>query len=85
MFDSYLKKGGIIIFEAFSKRHLEFNSKNEKVGGPKDVNMLFSIEEICADFCNYDVLEMIETEIELNEGVFHNGQGAVIRFVGRKK
>ena len=85
MFDSYLKKGGIIIFEAFSKKHIEFNSKNEKVGGPKDVNMLFSIEEICADFCNYDVLEMIETEIELNEGVFHNGQGAVIRFVGRKK
>ena len=26
-----------------------------------------------------------EKEIELNEGLFHNGTGSVIRFVGRKK
>ena len=42
--DKLLKKDGIIIFEAFSKKHLEYVAKNEKVGGPKDIESLFSIE-----------------------------------------
>lgn len=80
-----LKLGGIIIFEAFSKSHLDFIAKNEKVGGPKELDMLFSIEEIQNDFSNYEVILLEEKEIELQEGLFHNGTGSVIRFVGRKK
>ncbi|WP_411824596.1 class I SAM-dependent methyltransferase [Leptospira sp. 'Mane'] len=83
--DKYLRKGGLIIFEAFSKKHIDYISKNEKVGGPKDIAMLFSIEELKSDFANYEIIELIEKEIELNEGLFHNGQGSVIRFVGRKR
>jgi len=83
--DKLLKKDGIIIFEAFSKKHLEYVAKNEKVGGPKDIESLFSIEEIKADFPNYEIIELEEKEIELSEGLFHNGTGSVIRFIGRKK
>jgi len=83
--DKLLRKDGIIIFEAFSKKHLEYISKNEKVGGPKDIESLFSIEEIKADFSNYEIIELEEKEIELNEGLFHNGTGSVIRFIGKKK
>ncbi len=83
--DKYLRKGGIIIFEAFSKKHIDYISKNEKVGGPKEIEMLFSIDEIKSDFINYDFEELAETVITLNEGQFHNGQGSVIRFVARKR
>jgi len=83
--DKYLRRGGVIIFEAFSKKHLDYVQKDERVGGPKDIESLFSIEEIKVDFPNYDFEELEETEIELNEGLFHNGKGSVIRFVGRKK
>lgn len=83
--DTYLQKGGIVILEAFSKKHLEYNTKNENVGGPKDLASLFSIDEIKSDFNNYEIIELIETEIELNEGLVHNGKGSVIRFVGRKQ
>ncbi|WET02012.1 class I SAM-dependent methyltransferase [Flavobacterium sp. YJ01] len=83
--DKFLRKDGIIIFEAFSKKHLEYVTKNEKVGGPKDIESLFSIEEIKADFPNYEIIELEEKEIELSEGLFHNGTGSVIRFVGKKK
>ncbi|ANE50387.1 class I SAM-dependent methyltransferase [Flavisolibacter tropicus] len=81
----YLRKGGIVIFEAFSKKHIDYLSKNENVGGPKDVASLFSIEEIRSDFANYHFIELEETEIELTEGLFHNGLGSVIRFVAQKK
>jgi len=83
--ETYLRKDGVIIFEAFSKKHLEYLAINDKVGGPKDIESLFSIEEIQADFPNYEIIELVEKEIELNEGLFHNGKGSVIRFVGRKK
>jgi hypothetical protein len=47
--------------------------------------MLFSMEEIKADFDHYDILELEETIVELKEGLFHNGAGSVIRFVGQKR
>jgi 2-polyprenyl-3-methyl-5-hydroxy-6-metoxy-1,4-benzoquinol methylase len=83
--DKYLRKNGAIIFEAFSKSHIDYLAKNEKVGGPKDIAMLFSIDELKSDFANYEIIELIEKEIELSEGLFHNGRGSVIRFFGRKK
>ena len=83
--DQYLRKGGFIIFEAFSKKHLDYLAINDKVGGPKDIASLFSIEEIKSDFPNYEIITLEEKEIELNEGLFHNGKGSVIRFIGKKK
>ena len=82
--DRYLRPGGTIIFEAFSKKHLEYLAKDPTMGGPKDIGSLFSIDEIKADFPNYEVLELSETEVDLNEGLYHVGKGSVIRFVGRK-
>jgi len=83
--DKYLRKNGIIIFEAFSKKHIDYIAKNEKVGGPKEIAMLFSIDELKSDFGNYEIIALEEKEIELSEGMFHNGQGSVVRFVGRKQ
>lgn len=82
---TYLRPGGIVIFEAFSKKHLDYMSKNEKMGGPKEIEMLFSIDEIKTDFDNFEIIALVEQEIDLNEGLFHIGKGSVIRFVGRKK
>jgi SAM-dependent methyltransferase len=83
--DKLLRMGGMIIFEAFSKKHLANIARNEKVGGPNDIEMLFSIEEIRNDFQNYEIIELVEKEIELKEGIYHNGIGSVIRFTGRKE
>ena len=82
--NSYIKPGGIIIFEAFSKSHLNYVLRNPAVGGPRDIAALFSKEELFADFNNYEVLLLEEMEVDLQEGKYHNGKGSVIRFVGRK-
>ena len=83
--NTYVRTGGTIIFEAFSKNHLRYNSNNESVGGPKELGMLFSKEELLSDFRDYEVIELEEKVIELKEGPFHSGTGSVIRFVGHKK
>ncbi|RPD98859.1 class I SAM-dependent methyltransferase [Aureibaculum marinum] len=82
---SYLRKDGFIIIEAFSKKNLEYRIKNPKIGGPRDLESLCSIEEFKRDFKNFDIIELEEKEVELNEGLFHIGIGSVVRFVGRKK
>ena len=82
--DKCLKPGGVVIFEAFSKEHLPLVQLNPKVGGPRDTDMLFSKAELMTDFKNYDVLMLEEQEVLLQEGKYHKGKGAVVRFVGRK-
>ncbi|MFN2423293.1 MAG: class I SAM-dependent methyltransferase [Cryomorphaceae bacterium] len=83
-FNKYLKKGGTVILEAFSKNHLKYNQSDPKVGGPKDLEVLYSTDEVASYFSNFDVAELEEKEILLSEGLFHNGYGSVVRFTGRK-
>ncbi|SMD17245.1 class I SAM-dependent methyltransferase [Pedobacter nyackensis] len=80
----YLKPGGYIIFEAFSKNHIAMVSQNPKVGGPKDVNLLFSLQELARDFKGYEFLVLEEAIIDLDEGKYHIGKGSVVRLAARK-
>ena len=82
---SYLRRDGIIFFEGFSKKHKIYQEKNSGVGGPKEESLLYSMDEIKRDFGNLKFLELYETEVDLKEGNLHNGLGAVIRFVAKKK
>ncbi|MDO4769471.1 MAG: class I SAM-dependent methyltransferase [Brachymonas sp.] len=79
-----LRPGGMVIFEAFSKNHLAYRQQDSRVGGPADIDALFSKEELLRDFKGFDMLVLQEQEVTLNEGLFHNGVGSVIRMVGRK-
>ncbi|MFX0556601.1 class I SAM-dependent methyltransferase [Maribacter sp. CXY002] len=75
----YLKPNGTIIFEAFAKSQLGNLS-----GGPKNIDMLFSIEEIKKEFNGIAFNHLTETKVELNEGKYHQGEASVIRFTGKK-
>lgn len=83
--DKSLKKGGVIIFEAFSKYNLELVKQGKNTNGPKDIDALFSVNEIKEDFHNYEIIELKEEILEINEGLYHKGQSSVVRFVGKKK
>ena len=79
-----LQSGGLLILEGFSKNNLPLREANPKVGGPDKLEMLFSEESIRADFPNFEILELEEAQVELNEGLYHQGTAKVIRFVGKK-
>lgn len=81
---SWLKPGGRFVIEGFSKQQLTRVSENDSGGGPKNEQMLFSVEELKTDFADYNIKELREEVVHLNEGAFHNGMSAVIRFEGQK-
>ena len=74
-----LKPGGKIILEGFSDNQLGNSS-----GGPKNIEMLYTETILRSDFSSLSDLEIGETDIELNEGLYHIGRASVIRLVGTK-
>lgn len=80
---SYLKKGGLLIIEGFSKQQIENQKLN--TGGPKDIAMLYDLNEILTDFNEFEFIEAYEATIELNEGNYHSGKASVIRVLAIKK
>jgi SAM-dependent methyltransferase len=79
-----LKPGGHVILECFGKQQLDYQLIHGS-GGPKEADMLLNLDEIRALFPAYDVLEMLEGEVHLAEGKYHQGQAWVCRFWGRKR
>lgn len=80
----YLKPGGTLILEGFSINNLELSQNQEASNGPKNPEMLFTEEMIKDDFKNYEIIDLKEEHITLDEGKYHQGEAAVIRFVGKK-
>ncbi|KJF42373.1 class I SAM-dependent methyltransferase [Draconibacterium sediminis] len=76
---SYLKPGGTLILEGFSKEQI-----NKNTGGPKDIGFLFDEKELKNDFKNFSTLTTYKTDIELDEGLYHRGLASIIRLKGVK-
>jgi SAM-dependent methyltransferase len=74
-----LKPGGKIILELFSKDQFGKSS-----GGPQDLKMLSTIDEIKNDFKEMRTILLEEKNIFLNEGDKHSGEASVNRYVGEK-
>lgn len=75
----WVAPGGEIILEGFSKGQLGRDS-----GGPKNSDMLWSLEELKEDFASLTITHESELEITLNEGAYHQGHASVVRLIARK-
>ncbi len=76
---NFLKTGGVLLLEGFSKKQIHNQS-----GGPKRLDMLFSKDELEEDFSMLSELKIREEEVEMDEGNHHLGRVAIIRVIGKK-
>ena len=74
-----LIKGEVIICEVFSKNQLGKSS-----GGPKVAGLLYNSDEIAELFIGLETISLEECLVTLNEGILHQGEASVIRYVGKK-
>ena len=73
-----LRPGGVLVLEAFHPQQLGRPS-----GGPKQVEMLYSLEMLHSDFRGVlDAQLAEECETMLDEGPGHHGAAMVTRYVG---
>lgn len=80
----FVKKGGYILLEGFSESHMANQKENPKAGGPKNIKMLYNLEELKEDFKDFEFVLSEETTTELNEGDHHVGKADVIRILAKK-
>lgn len=75
-----LKPGGRIVLESYEKDQLKYNS-----GGPKNSDLLYSLEDVYTDFNELDIIAFSKQTIPLDEGPLHQGEASVIRYIGQKQ
>lgn len=83
-FIDLLRPGGLVILEGFAKENLKYREANPQVGGPGNIEMLFSTDTIQSDFAALETILLQEQDVELKEGQFHVGTARTIRYIGRK-
>jgi 2-polyprenyl-3-methyl-5-hydroxy-6-metoxy-1,4-benzoquinol methylase len=71
-----LNKNGLFIGEFFSQ-----NQINRDSGGPKNLDLLYTVDSFKDIFQNHNILHLEEIEIDLNEGKHHRGSADVIRVI----
>jgi len=76
---NFLKPGGALILEGFSKDQIHNNT-----GGPKNLPMLFSREELESDFIEFSSLEIEYAEVHHKTGLYHEGKANIIQLLGIK-
>lgn len=74
-----LKKGGIVLIEAYNPDQLNYNT-----GGPKDKDLLLTIDDIKADFNNFEIIVLENKVRDVFEGKFHHGKSSVVQALLRK-
>lgn len=80
-----LKPGGFILLEAFNKRQILYSASGQadgRLGGPKEIGLLFSQEELASDFADLEILLLEEYQQLEESGIMHTGLSERIRFMG---
>jgi SAM-dependent methyltransferase len=75
-----LKPGGVLILQGYTPRQLEY-----KTGGPSQVANLYTEDILRGAFPQMEIIELLDYEDELAEGVHHRGRSALIGVVARKR
>jgi len=75
-----LAPGGILLLEAYSEAQLARDT-----GGPKDPEMLMTVEKIRRELPGLEPLLLHELERDVREGAHHAGLSSVVQFLGRKR
>jgi len=79
-----LVPGGILILQGFNKENFRLRQRSPLAGGPGNIDMLFSIEELKDDFEELDFVEIKKETIILREGDFHKAESSVIHLIAKK-
>ncbi len=76
-----LRPGGLLLLEAFHPTQLGRAS-----GGPKEIDLLYALDDIRADFKEaIEEVSVEELEVLLDEGPGHQGMAMVTRYRGRAR
>ncbi|MFM2486862.1 class I SAM-dependent methyltransferase [Celerinatantimonas yamalensis] len=75
----HLAPGGVILYLAYSPEQLQCGT-----GGPKQLDMLVSLNELQQDFAQLKPIVCQQRQREIHEGLYHNGMADVVELVASR-
>lgn len=72
-----LAPGGAFVLEAYTPKQLQHGT-----GGPKQVELLMTLEGLRRELAGLDLVHAVELEREVREGTLHQGTSAVVQVLG---
>jgi SAM-dependent methyltransferase len=72
-----LRPGGLVVIEAFHKRGVGR-------GGPSDPDLLYDAAGLREQFDGFEIIDLREETVRLDEGDRHQGDAEVVRLVARR-
>lgn len=80
LLEKSLKPGGTLILEAYSEDQL-----NYETGGPKDIDMLMSLDKLSRELPNLEPILARIIERNVIEGTGHSGLASVVQYIAKKQ
>jgi 2-polyprenyl-3-methyl-5-hydroxy-6-metoxy-1,4-benzoquinol methylase len=74
-----LKPGGVLVLQGYTPPQLEY-----KTGGPGVLSHLYTAAMLREAFAALEIVDLVEYEVELNEGSRHTGRSALVGLVARQ-
>ncbi|MCX6956576.1 MAG: class I SAM-dependent methyltransferase [Verrucomicrobia bacterium] len=74
-----LRPGGVFVLEAYTPAQLSFGT-----GGPKDLELLMTLDALRAELAGLELLHACECERDVVEGIGHTGRAAVVQILARR-
>jgi hypothetical protein len=74
-----LRPGGVFVLEAFTPEQLELGT-----GGPPSRALMMTLDDLRQDLAGLELRHACELRREIHEGIYHDGESAVVQIVGVK-
>jgi SAM-dependent methyltransferase len=78
-----LKPGGILLMELYSPKQLEATHEGRSIGGPKDLDLMVTVEEVRAAFPAAEFEIRREVDRDIHEGIGHRGPSHTVQVLAR--
>ena len=75
-----LKPGGLLVLQGYTPMQLQYGT-----GGPGQLSHLYTADLLRQAFAGMEIVELVEYEAELAEGVRHAGRSALAGLVARRR
>jgi SAM-dependent methyltransferase len=80
LLEQALRPNGVLLLESYSEHQLLRDT-----GGPKDADMLMTVEKLRREFPNCEPVVLREVERDVSEGEGHSGLASVVQFIAKRK
>ncbi|TCI20570.1 bifunctional 2-polyprenyl-6-hydroxyphenol methylase/3-demethylubiquinol 3-O-methyltransferase UbiG [Exiguobacterium sp. SL-9] len=74
-----LKPGGYFVTEVYSEAQLAYGT-----GGPKQKELLYTPADFASLMDSFKTIHFFDGTVERHEGALHNGESAVLQYIGQK-